>query len=324
MAQSGEHREVGALIARADQALSSGNLAQAAVALREASHLEPDNINVKQRWLALQNLESSGNDALQMLNRYLTSGKDEDGRATLLVLQREQLSPDEAAACYAALLDADSTPKLYDQIFGTILAHQIEARKLIALRLSTHATLTFDRVFHAGEESFKALTGVPLDSALWSSKEAQIAAQKDFFRLCVATLIAAGVDHPERAMKAIARQLAADPDSIASLIDQDVFDAVLSALDIRLDSRLKSQAMLSTSKLLEVSKDAGGVCFAEFVASRVAKQTSGDLIVAFSAAAAVFPLLPVLVAKLFMTDGFVQQLVPNLERSSVMSAAGKR
>ncbi|KAK5130640.1 hypothetical protein LTR08_001850 [Meristemomyces frigidus] len=324
MAQSPEDDKLAALLARVDQATTSGNLAQAAVALREASILEPDNDDLKKRWVDLQGREGSGSYVLKMLNDYLASGKNEDGRKALQMLQqKKQLSQPEAVASYALLVQAKSTLELRDQLLGMLLGQQAEARKLIAVTLCGNAADTLSTLFQVGEESFKALMGVPLDGALWTSETLQITAQQSCFRLCIAKLNEAGVEHPERAMKAIARQLATAPESITSLIDQDVFDTVLSALDTRSDSSLRTQAMLSTSKLLEVSKEAGEGFFAVFIARRVAKQTSDDLIVAFSAAAALFPLLPALVAKLFMTEGFVQQLVPNLEMSSSVSVPGK-
>ncbi|KAK4544372.1 hypothetical protein LTR36_004263 [Oleoguttula mirabilis] len=324
MSRTPDDDKLATLLAQVDEAIELKQLAKAADLLREASQIKADDVEVKKRWLKLQNQEGAVDGAAKVLQRYLESGKDEDGHKVIQALEHIRLSPVAANAAYDLLLGADKKLGLLDELTGTLLGRQFEVQKRVAAALVSNATEVFERMFHTGTESFKAFAGVPLDNAVWSSKEAQVAAQQDVFRLCIATLMEAGVERPESLMRAIARQLAIQPDSVACLIDEDVFDVILADLDIRLDSTLRSQAMLSTSKLLEVSQQAGETLFAEFVTVRVAKQTNDDLIRAFSAAAAVFPILPAVAAKLFMTDGFVQQLVPNLERNSDAAVAGKR
>ena len=125
-------------------------------------------------------------------------------------------------------------------------------------------------------------------------------------------------------MRCIARLLTAAPDTVSSIVDAEVLDAILSSLDIRLAAPLRAQAMLATSKLLEATKEEGEKQFSQFIMGRASKQTNDDLIIVFSAAAAVFPVIPAVAARLFLTDGLVQQLVPNLERNSEDGAAGKR
>ena len=90
-------------------------------------------------------------------------------------------------------------------------------------------------------------------------------------------------------------------------------DAILSSLDIRIEAPLRSEAMLATSKLLEATKERGEELFSEFIMTKVRKQTNDDLIIAFSAAATAFPVIPVVASKLFLTEGFVQQLVESCQ-----------
>ena len=73
-----------------------------------------------------------------------------------------------------------------------------------------------------------------------------------------------------------------------------------------------------------VSKEDGEKLFASFVTNHVAKKTNDDLIMAFSAASSVFPVLPAVASRLFLTEGFVQGLVPHLERNSEAAASGKK
>lgn len=323
MSQSDADVKLANLLSQADEALSAQQLAKTASILKEASQLEPEHEGVKSRWLALQRHESGGG-AVVALRLYTTNRRNEDGQKALQGLKQKQLSAAEAAEAYSLLSGVDDKLGLRDELNGALLGQQAEARKLIAKRLSPNATDLFDRMFQAGDESFRAFVGIPLDADAWSSEDAQRTAQQDVFRLCIATLMEAGVERPDRLMRAVARQLAIQPASIVGLIDGDVVDVILSDLDIRLESSLRSQAMLSASKLLEATSEKGEGLFADFVTNRVARQTNDDLIAAFSAAAAVFPIVPAIVAKLFLTDGFVQQLVPNLEKNSDAAAAGKR
>ena len=103
--------------------------------------------------------------------------------------------------------------KLLDSLTGTLLSRNIEARRLVATRLAENATEVFDFLFGRGEESFRALTALPLESSLWQSKSQQEMAQRDVFRLCVATLIEAGAEHLEMVMRCIARLLAVTPEA---------------------------------------------------------------------------------------------------------------
>jgi len=323
MAHPSSNEKVTTLLQSHDDAVKAGHLQKASVFLREASHLQPDNVDVRKRWLALSNSETAS-DLFTPLSEYAAHGREDDGRKALQALKQKQLSPQDASKAYDVVLRPASKSQLLDEITGTLIGRHAEARKVVAARLSSDPTDTFGELYGQGDETFRAAVAIALDGSLWSSKDRQCTAQKDVFQLCVATLIAAGTERPERAMRAIARQLAVEPGNVADLVDEDVFDAILSDLDIRLDNVLRSQAILSASRMLEAITERGEALFSAFVTGRVAKQTNDDLIVAFSAAAAVFPILPAVAARLFMTDGFVQQLVPNLEKNSDAAAAGKR
>lgn len=312
-----------ALLAKADEAIKANELQRASEALREASHLDSGNEQVKQRWAALQKLDAGGN-ALGLLRNYLGSQDAEAGSKALEAVKAKQLPKGDAVQAAELLLRVNISQKCLDAITGTLLSRNVEARKLVATRLSVEPTEIFQLLFERGEQSFSALAMLPVENVLWSTTDRQAAAQQDVFRLCVATLIEAGAEHIERAMRAIARLFNFAPDLLAPLVDADVTDAILSSLDIRLPQALRSQAMLATSKLLEATKDRGEELFSGFITGRAAKQTNEDLIIAFSAAAAAFPVIPTVAGRLFLIDGFVQQLVPNLERNWDDGAAGQR
>ncbi|CAK3990080.1 related to actin cytoskeleton organization (Cro1) [Lecanosticta acicola] len=311
------------LLANATEVARHGNLQPAYEALKEASHLDAENAQVKDAVVALQAREQTG-DARNLVKVYLDEGAEEDGQRALLALRQKQLPQTDALEVLHLLLNTTSDRDLLDALTGALLYKSIHARKDVAKRFDQPITGLFTQLFDLGEESFKAFASIPLDDAAWVSEDSRRKAQIDLFRLCLAKLIDCDVALPARLMQVIARQLAIAPDNVKDLVDFDVFRVILDQLDIRLEPKLRNQAMLATSKILESTGEKGEQLFGQFLVSEVAKQTNDDMISAFSAAAAVFPMIPAVAAQLFMTDGFVQQLVPNLERNSEAAAHGQR
>lgn len=315
---------VTSLLAQVDVAVNAGELPKAASILREASQLQPDKKEIKDRWLTLQAREASDNGVVEAIKSYIQGRLGEDVKGVVQALTQKQLNAVDSTEAYNALVAAPAQTKASDEVLGTLLGRQVEARRLVATKLSISATEVFDQLCSKGDDTFRAFAGIALDNSLWESKEKQRSAQQDLFRLCIAALIDAGVERPDRLMKAVARQLAVQPNNVADLIDEDVYDIVLSELDIRHDNSLRSQAMVAMTRLLEVSQDDGERLFASFVTTHVSRATNDDLIMAFSAAAAVFPVLPAVASRLFLTEGFLQGLMPHLEKNSEAAVGGKK
>ena len=315
---------VNTLLAKAEEQIEAGNLQAASGAWKEASHLAgPEDEGVRKIWQLLQRAEATGN-AIELVRLYLGSKDETDGKKALQELQQIQLSSDHANVAVDLLLASDAGLPLTDQLLGNLINRHVEVRKVLATKLSQCATELFEQIHGKGDSSFNAFSSVPLDDALWTSKDIQRTAQRDVFRLCLAELMEAGEEHLERPMKAIARQLASKPENVSDIVDEDMWEVILSSLDIRLPQSLRSQSLVATSKLLEAKGEDGERAFSSFVTGKVGKQTNDDLTVAFSATTACFPVVPAIAAKLFMTEGFVQQLVPHLEQNSADAAAGKR
>lgn len=315
---------VNELLGKADEFIAANDLPRAAQALKEASRLDAQNAQVKEKWTAFQKLEAGVGDTLELLRIYIGGQDAEDGQKALQALKQKSLAEKDAVEAVELVLHTKAAPSLLDPITATLLSRNVDARKAVATKLTANATQTFELVFELGPETFNAFASIALEAFLWPSKEQQVTAQKDVFRLCIATLIEPGEEKFERLMKCLARLLTLAPDAVTPTIDEEDFDVILSCLDIRLPANLRSQTMLVVSKLLEVTKERGEELFSSFINDRAQKQTNDDLIIVFSAAAAVFPMIPVAAAKLFLTDGFIQQLVPNLEKNSEEGQAGKR
>ncbi|KAI6896924.1 ARM repeat-containing protein [Hortaea werneckii] len=316
--------KLSALLSQVDDATRTNELSKAAALLREASQLAPQDEDIKRRWVSLQQREAGTSESLTTIRTYVESREEDARKNAIQALSKKQLTAVEASEAFDLLLGSSSGLPSLDEVLSTLLSRQIEVRRLVARKITTSATEAFEQLSPCGDESFRAFTGLLFDKSLWPTKDAQETAQQDLFRLCIASLIDAGVERPDRLMKAVARQLAVQPENVVSLIDEDVFDIVLSELDIRHDNSLRSQAMVAMSRLLEVSKEDGEKLFANFVSNHVGKKTNDDLIMAFSAASSVFPVLPAVASKLFLTEGFVQGLIPHLERNSEAAASGKK
>jgi len=323
MAAQAAADRVSALIATANEDIVNGEYAKASETLREASHIEPGNAQVQEAWKLLQS-KSTTRDAVESIRNYIGSKQEDIGKKALQDLKESQLGSHESSEAVNLLLHSDPGLPLSDQLLSTLLIGQKEVRKRLASDIASNATDVYNRVYDKGDATFNAFASLASDETLWTSKAVQIEAQRDMFRLSIASLIAAGIESPERAMKAIARQVALAPENVSDLLDEDAFDVLLSSLDIRQEQSLRSQAMLAIAKVLETKGEEGAELFSRYIATRVAKGTNDELINAFSAASAVFPMVPAVVSKLFMTDGFVQELVPNLEKNSEAAAAGKR
>lgn len=311
MSTNSAANRVEVLIGQANELIKHDNLQQASERLREASHLKPEDARLKAAWTRLREREGRV-PVLELLRSFSTTSSEENGKKALQALQHTQLAPDDATRAVDIVLDLDTASDSLDLVTATLLNRNLAVRRILAKRF--HDDLVFDQLWERGDQSFSAFTSIPLDGASWDSPDAQAIAQKDVFKLCVSKILKAGLGHQERALKAIARQLATAPSNVKGLLDEDVFDTTLNTLDIRNDVSLRSQAMLATSKLLEIAGEEGETRFATFITTRIARQHINDLIIAFSAAAAAFPLVPGAAARLFLTEGFLEQLMTVLER----------
>lgn len=207
--------------------------------------------------------------------------------------------------------------EIQDGIVAGLLREAPAAKVALAKKLHDNTTMVaFEEIFRLGDESSNGMTDVLLDRAAWSSESIREECEIDVFQLYLAKLIQVGDEENGRAMKGIARLLAADTERLHTLIDGETFDVILSSLDYRNTVEVRSQATLVTAKYLIASGDNGQKTLTNFVASRVTRQKNEDLVLAFSAAAGVFPVAPSPASTLFLTEGFVTALIPLLEKKA--------
>jgi hypothetical protein len=98
------------------------------------------------------------------------------------------------------------------------------------------------------------------------------------------------------------------------LIDTDSVETILGYLDMRQSQTVRGHATLTTSAYLKASGEKGVEYLSDFFHSRVGKATYDDFILAFSVAASIFPVVPDVIATLFLSEGFVMSFGPLMKR----------
>lgn len=101
---------------------------------------------------------------------------------------------------------------------------------------------------------------------------------------------------------------------LCQLIDVDSVETILGYLDMRQSQTVRGYATLTTSAYLKASGDKGVEYLSEFFYSRVGRATYDDFILSFSVAASIFPVVPDVIATLFLSEGFVVSLGPLMKR----------
>ena len=242
------------------------------------------------------------------------------GKEALQYLSRSAEVPgDIARDCMEVVMDRRS-PKfqeIQDSIFAGLLRESTAAKAFLAKTLHDCSdNRAFEKIYSLGDGAANGIAAVVLDPSAWSSEATREACEKDIFQLYLAKLLEVGDDHNGRALKGLARLLAADNERLHDYIDKDCFDLILCSLDYRNSAEVRSQATLITAKYLEASGDSGQQDLSHFVIAKCARQYNEDLVLAFSAAAGVFPIAPSTASALFLTKGFVPALVPLLEKKA--------
>lgn len=101
---------------------------------------------------------------------------------------------------------------------------------------------------------------------------------------------------------------------IYELVDMDSIETIFGYLDMRQSQTVRGHATLTISAYLKAAGDSGVEYLSAFFHSRVARATYDDFIVAFSVAASIFPIVPDVIATLFLSEGFIVSLGPLMKR----------
>ncbi|KAI0413938.1 putative actin cytoskeleton organization protein [Xylaria grammica] len=102
--------------------------------------------------------------------------------------------------------------------------------------------------------------------------------------------------------------------SVCEVLDDVCVDTLLGYLDMRQAEAVREHALLTVSAYFNVAKDQGARALKKFFFDRCQKGTYDDYIVAFCAAAAVFPVATAPTVEMFLSEGFLPSLAPLMRR----------
>ncbi|KAI9862117.1 MAG: hypothetical protein M1813_004892 [Trichoglossum hirsutum] len=307
------------LAIRALELVDSGQLEDGARTLKEAASISPENADVKASLLRIQ--QDEGVPTLLKLCRKLVLKHDENaGIEALRLLEWSdvQISDSTGTECAGLLFNCYQSLEtgLCGKIVGRLLRESRGARKYVAARLSDETTELFKIVWNLGDDAIQGLLAVLLDAPAWTSETTRQKCEERVFELLLTGLPQETEVDKAAAIKAISRLMAVDSAKLHTIFRESSFGAILSLLDIREPDEIRSQATLAASKYLEASQETGQKILSKFTSSRVSKGADGDLIAAFSTASALFPILPPVASAMFLTEGFVESLVPLLKANA--------
>ncbi|KAJ5159948.1 uncharacterized protein N7482_006952 [Penicillium canariense] len=316
---TGEERAVH-LAREAVELFDAGHREAASRNLREALFIADENPDVKAAFLKIQQEEESGHPLLDLCHRYTTRKDETAGKEAAGYLRTDGLKPPENVALEALKLllgqRAHALSEIQDDIISGLVRHNASVRQYFSTQLQVSVTAFFDEIYDRGDGAAVCLDTVVLDPNVWPSEDARSHCESELFLLFLAKLMESGHDLDGRALKGITRLLAVDAGRLQHLIDDEGFEVILTSLDNRLPLELRSQATLATAKYLEVAKEDGEKQFSALIAAMVAKGRLDDLIIAFSAVAAVFPVAPAAAASIFLSGEFMESLTPLATRDA--------
>lgn len=293
-------------------------LQEASRKLREAAALGHANPDVQAAFLTIHNDDQLNSPLLELVRRYALYHNNPAGDEAVKYLRSSEASNAAAVAleCMQILLECrqSTMSDAQDFIIAELARSSPAVREYLVAELQESTTSFFDNVYERGDDAANCLRSVVLDDKLWPTEDVRLRVEDDLFQLFLAKLMETGHDHDGRALKGIALLLIADTQRLHTFVDQEAFEALMGSLDLRLPPDVRGQATLVLSKYFEVAEATGKEYLTKYIKSHIERKKGDDLVLAFSGAAHLFPVIPHIMAQLFMTDGFLTLIMPILDR----------
>lgn len=275
---------------------------------------------MKAALLKIQQEEESGHQLVDLCRRYTIHHDESAGKEAVAYLRTDGLKPPENVALESLKLlleqRAHALSELQDDIISGLVRHNASVRQHFSNQLQVSVTTFFDEIYDRGDGAAVCLDTVVLDPSVWPSEDTRLHCESELFQLFLAKLMESGHDEDGRSLKGIARLLAVDASRLQHLVDDEGFEVILTSLDNRLPLEWRSQATLATAKYLEAAGTKGEEQFSSLITSMTGKGRLDDLVIAFSAVSAVFPLAPTAAANVFLSDEFMGSLTPLATRDA--------
>ncbi|KAJ6258771.1 hypothetical protein Dda_6824 [Drechslerella dactyloides] len=303
----------------------AGRLEDAARALREAIHIAPQNAQVRAAFQRVQETQDAGSRIPDLVRKLLEDASVPSGDEAVKILRAGgSVTSDQAGAIVLAIVQYDGGDDKVRATAGRVLSALLHASNdgktaFIALVVGEEMRARiFDRVLRMGADAVDAVTSITIDGKAWQNgkhKTQQTEVTKSWFRYLLSHLDAAKAD---LAIRPLSRLLAADASSLHPLVGESEFLKLLTLISRGAKEDVRTGALLAAAKYLE-SIDASKALrlLADFLTTRIASDDDDDMALAFSVAAALFPVATSTLANLFHTDGFIQSLVPSLRGRSL-------
>ena len=287
--------------------------------IREALSLAPNNVRVREVLEKIQTIEGAS-PLLRLGQRYASRSDEDTGKELLKTLHDvgPRMSSDVAREAIVLVYDSCTSGGPFgNEILSALFRQSSDARRYLTTKLEDATTdVVFETLWNTGDKATHELISIVLDESVWPVESARQRSEQDIFILLIAKLMEAGQDHMSRALGELGRLLASDADRLHPLVDAEGLAVILSSLDTRAPPEIRSQATVIAARYMAASKETGQQRLSDFITSRVSQATVESVVVAFSAAVAMFPLVPATAARLFLTDGFPQSLVPLIVKKS--------
>ncbi|KAJ9604404.1 SWI5-dependent HO expression protein 4 [Cladophialophora chaetospira] len=297
---------------------NAGNKVQASRKLREAAALGHANPDVQAAFFTIHHDDQSNSPLLELVRKYALYHNNAAGDEAVKYLRSTEAFNAAAVAleCMQILIECrqSTMSDAQDFIIAELARQSPEVRQYLATELQASTTSFFDNIYDRGDDAANCLRSVVLDDKLWPTEDARLRVEDDLFQLFLAKLMETGHDHDGRALKGIALLLIADTQRLHTFVDREAFEALMGSLDLRLPADVRGQATLVLSKYFEVDESIAQAYLSDYVRIHVERKKGDDLVLAFSSAAHLFPVVPHLVAQLFLTEGFLVSTMPLLDK----------
>jgi protein unc-45 len=273
---------------------------------------------VQAAFLAIHSDDQINSPLLELIRRYALYHNNAAGDEAVRLLKSSEAANAAAVAleCMRILVECrqSTMSDAQDFIIAELARHSLPVREYLVTELQASTTSFFDNIYERGDDAANCLRSIVLDDKLWPSEDIRLRVEDDLFQLFLAKLMETGHDHDGRALKGIALLLIADTHRLHTFVDLEAFEALMGSLDLRLPADVRGQATLVLSKYFEVAESTGQELLARYIKTHVERKKGDDLVLAFSGAAHLFPVIPHIVAQLFLTEGFLVSIMPILDR----------
>lgn len=291
--------------------INQRNLKQATILLRQASAISPRNINIGDAWKRLKDVEEKSS-LVQACLTWLESASDDDGKAVLNIVLRQNFASNDAKEAFELLMSHHGPSKIADKLSG-LLMETPGVKKVVVSLLGNDPVGFFQQLFERGDLSVDGLVSILLDSFTWENAEIKMASQKEILQLALTRLADIDENHLERAMKIICRLLAVNASILHDAIGASALNMIFGALDIRSESIFRSYAVLAVAKLMESAPEKTQNHLIEFITTKIVEPTMDELVTALCCAATAFPIAAEKAISLFLSPGFLPSLIPRIE-----------